>query len=415
MNQHLSREREETRSYVSKLAEVMGVKGTVVLLALLAMTSLGSLAPNYASGYYAGALLSIALLIAVVADKWLSVGDDEFDRVGIAMFLVAAAYTAMKYLETTAAGSYASIEWLFALAGAVFVLAAVINDYWRSGEKLEDYTWKKTDTRTPELLRIDLVGFLAAEILVVYSLLRAGGWTAFVHSPAFPALAFVVASSFFALVAGYTVITREIEVSGIGDEFHELLIGVIRGLKDLEDDDVREDIAERMRLIAENVRGVTLTSVIEDRYGGIPVVLPTFDPVAWYEDTGLYDVLDDVKGEGVTGYIVWDDNVILLRNGNVVKYYVGGEYGDETDKLDEGRVDADVFELPHSVLNELQTITPRPYEEVEEAPEPEEREEEEKEVAEKEGGEKTIDVGGNEVDIQEMFEKADEIMEELSE
>lgn len=415
MNQHLSQERKETRSYVSKLAEVMGVKGTVVLLTLLAMTSLGSLAPSYADGFYAGALLSIALLLAVLADKWLDIGDDQLDRVGIAMFVVAALYTLMKYLEALNTTSYASVEWLFALAGGGLVLAAVISDYWSSGEKLDDYSWKKKDTRMPELLRIDLVGFLVAEILIVYSMLRLGGYNIFAHSPAFPAFVFVLSSSFFALVAGYTVITREIEVSGIGDEFHELLIGVIRGLKDVEDEEIREDIAERMRLIAENVRGVTLTSVIKDRYGGIPVVLPTFDPVAWYEDKGLYDVLDDVKSEGITGYVVYGDNVILLRNGNVVKYFVDGEYGEETDELDEGRVDAEVFELPHSVLNELQSITPRPYEDVEEAPEPEEREKEEKESEEVATEDKTIDVGGNEVDIEEMFEKADEIMEELSE
>ncbi|MDY6780018.1 MAG: hypothetical protein SV760_05645, partial [Halobacteria archaeon] len=215
--------------------------------------------------------------------------------------------------------------------------------------------------------------------------------------PAFSSLIFILMISFFALVAGYTVMTREIEVSRVSAEFHELLISTVRGMKDIENEGVRQDLAEKMRLISENIEGLSLPTTVEDKYGGIPVVLPTSNPVKTYTSEKVDEILDDVGDDSLTGYVMFNDNdVFLLRNGNIVIYYVNGEYDDDTDHIPE---------IGTTVYDEFKEVEPEPEEE-------EERKIEEISSGE---GDAVIDVGGNEVDIEEMFQKADEIMDELSE
>ncbi|MDY6779123.1 MAG: hypothetical protein SV760_00950, partial [Halobacteria archaeon] len=168
--------------------------------------------------------------------------------------------------------------------------------------------------------------------------------------------------------------------------------------------------------------GVALPSTIEDSRGKIPIVLPDSDPSKRYRGNTVEGILEAIRSESLTGYVVTeDDDVYLARNGNLVKYYVDGEFGTDTDEIGRAPRTATLFELSHNFLNDVDSLTPSEYEgrvaeesdegkfesiagNIGDTSESAETSDEEDNV---------IQVGGDEVNIDEMFQKADEILEEL--
>jgi hypothetical protein len=101
----------------------------------------------------------------------------------------------------------------------------------------------------------------------------------------------------------------------------------------------------------------------------------------------------------------------LFRNGVLAKWYEDGEYGHDKEGIEERVADATFHTLDHTTLNHLDDVTPQDEDVVEpDEVEPDEGDEDDDEDT---GGSKTLNVGGEEIDMEEMFEKADEVMEEL--
>ncbi|MFW5929311.1 MAG: hypothetical protein ACOCT0_02705 [Halobacteriota archaeon] len=381
---------QQAKPYLQKLIDVVGAKGTVLMLGLLGAAAAGSAYPSTDDGRHtlvlAGSLLiTLALAAAVAVDR--AVGDtDEVDVVGVTMTVLAAAYT-------TAVALGAVPGWRYAGVSAVLLLGVVAVDYLRAAG--ED-----------DPLQLDVVGFVVAELLVVYAVLVYAGWTEIAHHPAFAALAFVVASTFLAVTAGYSVVRREVVVSP-ESELNELLVAVLREVKDVADEDVRADISSQLRLMAEKLDGYSLPTEIEDRYGGVPVVLPDEEPTWRKGEASTESVFEAAREERTTGYALHGEDLHLFRNGGHVLSFVEGEYTDEPTGVD---ADCRVYETSHAMVNQLESILPAAHEEL---PEPEPEAEEAETVSGE--SQKVLNVGGQEVDIQEMFEKADDIIEDLSE
>ncbi len=393
---------EET--YFRRLFDVLGAKGTVVLVAFPAVVGASSAFGDAVSPVVAGFILTAAFLYALLLDKERSPTDD-IDAVGVSFVVVSAGYTVLA-AAGVGAGPFS------ALVAAVVVFAAVVYGYvFREGIP-DDFSSESLSELDADPLHIDVVGFAIVEILIVYSILLATGWGEFANSPAFGVLAFLVYAGTVSAFAGYAVVTREVVVSRTDDEVHELLAGVLGDISAIEDDVLRDDIASRMRLVADCLDGVKLPTEVEDEHGEVPVVLSTRRPDARRVEASVDEVLDVADEKGFTGYAVHGETVFLFRNGSMAKYYRDGEYGYDADGFDDTVADVTFHTLDHRTLNELDDVTPKD-EDVVDPDEVEAREEEEDDEDEERS--QTLNVGGEEIDMEEMFEKADEVMEDLSE
>jgi len=387
-------------TYFRRLADLLGAKGVVALVVLPASALVSTYVSDTTTLAVVGFVLTTAFLYALVVDRERS-STDEFDPVGVAFALLAAGYTVLSITGIGVGATAASV-------GALTVFAAVVYGYvFHEGvpDDLSSDTLREMDA---DPLHIDVVGFAVAEILVVYSVLLGTGWGAFARSQAFAALAFVVYVGTVAVFAGYAVVTREIVVSRTDDEVHELLFGVLGDAAQIDDDVLRDDIASKMRLVAECLDGVKLPTVVEDEYGEVPVVVSTRRPDARRVDVSTEDVLDLATERGLTGYVVHGGSVALFRNGVLAKWYDDGEYGHDAEGLEDEIGDATLHSLDHTTLNHLDDVTPQD----EDVVEPEDVEPEDEDDDDTDGS-KTLNVGGEEIDMEEMFEKADEVMDEL--
>jgi hypothetical protein len=388
-------------TYFRRLADVLGAKGVVALVAFPVTAVVSSVVSGTTALAVGGFVFTTAFLYALVVDRERS-PTDEFDPVGVAFAVLAAGYTV---LALTGAGVGA----LSAFVGALVVLAAVVYGYVFHEGVPEDLSSDALREIEADPLHIDVVGFAVAEILVVYSVLLGTGWGEFARSQGFAALAFVVYVGTVAVFAGYAVVTREIVVSRTDDEVHELLFGVLGDIAQVEDDVLRDDVASKMRLVAECLDGVKLPTVVEDEYGEVPVVLSTRRPDARRVEVPTDEVFGLAKEREFTGYAVHGDSVLLFRNGVLAKWYEDGEYGHDAEGLEDRVADATLHALDHTTLNHLDDVTPQD----EDVVEPDDVEPEEEEGDDEGSESSTLNVGGEEIDMEEMFEKADEIMEEL--
>jgi hypothetical protein len=392
-------------TYLRRLFDVLGAKGLVVIVAFPAAAGASRFLSERVDLTVAGVIFTAAFLYALVVDRERSPADD-IDPVGVALVVLTVGYTAV-----VAAG--VGITWLSTLVGFVVVFASVVYGYaFREGIP-EDLSSEALQELESDPLHIDVVGLAVAEILVVYTVLLLTGWGEFASSASFATLAFLVYVGTVAAFAGYAVVTREIVVSRTDDEVHELLVGVLGDVSEVEDDVLRGDIATKMRLVADCLDGVKLPTQLEDEYGEVPVVLSTRKPDARHVETETQEIIEIAREMTFTGYVVHDECVVLFRNGSMSKYYRDGEYGYDTEELDSTVADATFHSLDHSTLNDLDDVTPQDRDVVE--PEEVDMEEEERGEEDETDSSKTISVGGDEIDVEEMFEKADEIMDDLSE
>ena len=384
---------DEYRSeYPERLLGVVGAKGLVLFFALVVLVVLAATVPGLVSEPVTGALVAVALGAAVALDRELS-PEEDVDPVGLSVLVAAVVYTA-----AVAVGP--SPGWLSALGASVVVLAATAYAYVRDGS-----------------VRPDVLGLLTAGTLVAYAALRLTGWTGFAHSPVFGVLVLLVGAGFVAASVSARPRTVEPEVEPDRDEeLHRLLLGVLNDIADIPDEDVREDIASKMRLVAGKLEGVKIPTEVEDGHGRVPVVLPDTAPEQRHEDATVKDVLEAADSDRFTGYVVHGerDAVLMFRNGTLFKHYSDVGFGYEADSLGDstGRSEAAFFALGHMPLNDLDDLTPTDEEILM-------TEEGESEIEASETGDDTerrlLEVGGDEIDIDDMFEKADEIIEDLSE
>lgn len=403
----------DAEPYFAKLLEVLGVKGVVLLALLVAVTALGSAWPTVEAGIpgleslavTGGLVVTLALGFAVALDQvlWPETG---FDFVGGVMVLIAAAFTVMASLGFVPG-------WQFALFSSFFLFAAVVGDYFYNRQPgLKFGEGRATTDDVDELMNLDVVGFVFSELLLVYAIVVYAGWSSFAHHPVFPALAFVLISGFFAVVAGYRVI-RETVVVRPDEDFNEILVGLLRETRDVEDAVLRRDIAAKLRDMAESLDGVSIPTNVRDKYGGVPVVLPEDAPDHVVENSEVDRVLQRASDRRHTGYVLHGEDVHVTRNGTQVASFVGGEYTDE----DQGgrKADGRMYETTHGVVNQLESVIPEKRSEAM-APEPlSEREAAMQEESEKTAEEdQVIQVGGQEVDLDDMFQRADDIIDDLS-
>ncbi len=389
-------------TYFRRLVDVLGAKGAVALVALPVSAIVTSLVSDRVTVAVVGFVFTTAFLYALIVDRERSPAD-EFDPVGAAFAFLAAGYTVLS-IAGVGVGALAS------LVGALVVLAAVVYGYVFHEGVPEDLSSDALREMEADPLHIDVVGFAVAEILVVYSVLLGTGWDAFARSQGFAALAFVVFVGTVSVFAGYAVVTREIVVSRTDDEVHELLFGVLGDVGQIDDEVLRDDVASKMRLVAECLDGVKLPTEVEDEHGEVPVVLSTRRPDARRVEATTDEVIEVATERGFTGYVVHSEAVLLFRNGVLAKWYEDGEYGHDTEGIEDRVADATFHALDHTTLNHLDDVTPHDEGVVEpDEVEPDDEEGDDKE----ETGSKTLNVGGEEIDMEEMFEKADEVMEEL--
>jgi hypothetical protein len=421
------------KTYLRRLYEALRLKGFVVLVGVPAALAASAVAPDIVSPLVVGAVATLLFAVAAVVDSKTDPAS-RVDTVGIAFVVVSAAYTGIVFNGYEVVRSYSVVA-------AGLVLGAVAYEYLSKGG---DGSLGEIHETSVDPLHLDIVGFVTSEILVVYAVLHATGWGGFADSPVFVILAYVFYSSTVAAFAGYAVITREIVVSRTSDEVHDAVVSVLSDIQEIADGGLRKKLALNARRIAECLDGFRIPSRVEDQYGRVPVVLSTRKPDVRRIDLRVKDVLRIAEEAEFTGYVVQGDGVFLFLNGELSKHYREGRYTEEADGINEGIDDASFFSLEYPTAKNLAEITPgegeiREPEEVAEQIEDKEVDESAKvghglsiggddvdvkemfslteelvDESPKQSRERTLDVGGDEIDVDEIMDRADEVIEELS-
>jgi hypothetical protein len=407
----LAVERNKQRTYLRRLFRVLGAKGVVILVAFppVVILSGDDVHPVLAGGLLAGgfgyALLvdSDSSLVDLHPDTEVKLkrersATEKIDIVGLVLFVLVLGYLLLTLWNVP-------VGWRATIVGAAAVLAAVVYDY----AAVEDEEGG---------ISVDVVGFAVAEVLVLRSVVTSTGWVEFADSLTFGAIAFLVYVGTVAAFAGHAAVTREVIVSRTDDEIHGTLFGVLGNLRIIDDKTTRKKMAAEMRRAAASLDGVELPSVVEDNEGAVPVVVSTRQPDGRLFTGEVKEVLETASEDGFTGYVVYGDGVLIFRNGGLAKFYVDGEYGYDARELEDKITEATFHSLDHATLNDLDDVTPSEErgaavvtgEEDETVPVEDGTDEEE----ESEGGDgDKIEIGGEKIDVEEMFEKADEIIDEL--
>jgi hypothetical protein len=409
-----------SRSFLASIADLITVKGVVLILYLSVITGVSVVAGRAAHGFLPAVGLTV-LLAGAVAFDYLHYG--RLDYVGVSSVVVAGAYTALEY-----AGVLQNL-W-FPVSASVLLL-------FTSGYQ----AWRDDVNGAAEFVEhLDVVGLHGGVLLLLYSLLLAGAPLEFIYAPVFPAVLLFFAVSLLVTTIAYA--TRSASVTS--DELHHRLVSVVRGLKDIEDDEDRQKLAEHVRAVAQALSGVAVPSRVRVEDGAVPVVLPATPPPV-YEADGVEDLTRRVRETGVTGYAVDGGDVMLFKNGTPTRYYLDEEdrFG-HPDVLPDGRFEEPrLYPAAYVFVDAVESVVPEPGKPVEGeewAQDAVERVEDVQEdvdtllnegdpddrtaSTQKEGTEESddpeddetddagkIDVGGDELDLDEMFEKADEMFD----
>jgi hypothetical protein len=408
-----------SRSFLASVADLITVKGVVLILYLSVITGVSVVVGRAAHGFLPAVGLTVLLAGAVAFDH-LHYG--RLDYVGVSSVVVAGAYTGLEY-----AGVLQNL-W-FPFSASVLLL-------FTSGYQ----AWRDDLNGAAEFVEyLDVVGLHGGVLLLLYSLLLAGAPLEFIYAPVFPAVLLFFAVSLLVTTIAYA--TRSPSITS--DELHHRLVSVVRGLEDIEEDEDRQKLAEHVRAVAQALSGVAVPSRIEVEDGAVPVVLPaTLPPV--YEADGVEDLTRRVRETGVTGYAVDDGDVMLVKNGTPTRYYLDEEdrFG-HPDVLPDGRFEEPrLYPAAYVFVDAVESVVPEPgkpaegerwaqdavervedvqedvdtllnggpddrtfYKQKQDTEESDDPEDDETDDAGK------IDVGGDELDLDEMFEKADEMFD----
>lgn len=384
------------KTYLRRLYESLGVKGVAVALAVpLALAVAAVVDTNPA---FIGVALTAVFFVAFVADSRLDPAS-TVDTVGLSFVVVTAGYTVLLFSELV-------FDWTYAVGAAGLVLGAVAYEYLsKGGDGLGEVHEADVDP-----LHLDIVGFVVAEILVVYAVLHSTGWGAFANSPVFVVLVYVFYASTVAAFAGYAVITREIVISRTSDEVHAAVVSVLEDVRDIADERLQKKLALNIRRVAECLDGIRVPTRIEDQYGRVPAVLPTRSADVRRIDMSVEEVLGVADGADFTGYAVHNDTVFLFRNGELSKYYENGRFVKRATEITERVGDVSFYSLEYPTLKNLIEITPDEGEIAD--PRAALEEIEDKEVDETAKAGQGLEIGGDEVDVKDMFSITEEIVEE---
>jgi len=384
------------KTYLRRLYEALGVKGVAVLVAVplaLAVSSVTELNTAVLGGG-----LTVVFVAAFVADSKQDAAS-AIDTVGLSFVVVSAGYTSLLFSETV-------FDWRYAVGAGGLVLGAVAYEYLsKGGDVLGEVHGADVDP-----LHLDIVGFVVAEILVVYAVLHSTGWGVFADSPVFVILAYIFYASTVAAFAGYAVITREIVITRTSDEVHAAVVSVLEDVRDIADERLRKKLALNIRRVAECLDGVRIPTRVQDQYGRVPAVLPTRNADVRRIDMSVEEVLKVAAGADFTGYAFQDDTVFLFRNGDLSKYYEGGRYVARAAEITDRVGDVSFYSLEYPTLKNLIEITP----EEGEITDPRAAVEEigDKEVDETAKAGQGLEIGGDDVDVKDMFSITEELVEE---
>lgn len=337
----------ERHSFFDSVVDTTGMKG-VVLVSYLVLVTLVSAAVGTRAleGVIPGVALLAALAGALYIEKQQYGG--KIDSVGLLVIGIVAVYTVME-----AAGVRQNAWFPLASASALFGMVA----------------WSAVRQHHSDVVdfmgNVDLVGLYGSVLLVIYSILLLGGQLSFIYTPYFPGFALVFVASVLMTSVAYVSKSAGPEATRPG-ELHHRLISVVRSLDEIENEGEREELAQQVRAVAGVLNGVTMPSRVEDSQGHVPIVLPVSNFVMAFGSAGYDNLLDRVREDGVTGYVTdSDENVVLLRNGSPVKYYVRGrnELGSDVD--DVKRLDPEafesgvrVFEATYTLVDAIESVTP---------------------------------------------------------
>lgn len=388
-------------TYLRRLSEVLGAKGLMLLVVVPVALGLSAVASNILSPVVVGVLLTLAFVGALVADSMRD-PESKVDTVGLSLVVVVAGHTLLLLTEV-------SFNWTYAVGGAGLILGTVAYEYLSKGGDGGMAEIHETDV---DPLHLDIVGFVTAEILVVYAVLHSTGWSQFANSAVFVILAYIIYVSTVAAFAGYAVITKEIVISRTADMVHEALASVLEDISSIEDDDLREKLALNLRRVAECLDGVRIPTKLEDQYGRVPAVVSTRKPDLHRIDMEIDDVVKLAKKAGFTGYVIHDEDVLLFSNGELAKYYIDGRYKESLDRVGVRVGDASFYELEYPTVKDFIDITPDEGDIVN--PKRVKKQMQDKEV---EGGAmvgQNLNIGGQEVDVNDMFSLTEELVEESS-
>jgi CBS domain-containing protein len=386
------------KTYLRRLYEALRLKGFVVLAGVPAALAASSVAPALVPPLVVGTVATLLFSLATVVDSKKDPAS-RVDTVGVAFVVASAAYTGIVLNGYEVMRSYSVVA-------AGLVLGAVAYEYLsKGGDGIREIHETSVDP-----LHLDIVGFVTSEILVVYAVLHATGWGGFANSPVFVILAYVFFSSTVAAFAGYAVITREIVVSRTSDEVHDAVVSVLSDIQGIADGGLRKKLALNARRIAECLDGFRIPSRVEDQYGRVPVVLSTRKPDVRRIDLRVKDVLRIAEEAEFTGYVVHGDEVFLFLNGELSKHYHEGRYTEDTGGIEESIEDASFFSLEYPTAKNLAEITPGEGDITE--PEGVVEEIEDKEVDESAKFRHALSIGGDDVDVKEMFSLTEELVEE---
>lgn len=385
------------KTYLRRLFEALGVKGLMVLVAVPASLGASGVFSEVSPAVFGG-LLTAVFVAAVVIDSKRS-PSSSIDAVGLSFVAVLAGHTVVLLTDL-------NFEWTYAVGAAGLVLGAVAYEYLSKGNA----SIGEVHGTDVDPLHLDIVGFVTAEILVVYAVLHSTGWETFADSPVFVVLAYVFYASTVAAFAGYAVITREIVISRASEEVHIAVISVLEDIQDIADERLRKRLALNIRRVAECLHGIRTPTKLEDQYGRVPAVLPSRDPDVRRIDLKVEDILKVADRSEFTGYVIHDDALFLFRGGDLSKYYEKGEYFGNADSILDKVADGSFYGLEYPTVKNLIDITPEEGEIGN--PEKAMEEIEDKEVDERAKASQSLDIGGEEVDVKNMFSITEELVEE---
>ncbi len=329
------------RAFFETTADLVTVKGIVLLLFLTGITAASIATGEAVEGVIPGAVLTALLVIAVVYED---VQNDVLDTVGVVAVVLGVAYTGLEYVEV------AQGVWFPLVAAFLLLVTAGVG------------AWKKTEgTDDPAVFveNIDIVGLHGSILFILYAILSLGAPSEFLFSPVLPAALLFFALSLLGTTVAYAV--RSFPAEAESNELHQKLVSVVRGLDEIETSEDRESLGSHVRSVAQALSGVRVPSRVEVSEGRVPVVLPD-SGAEIYEARDVDDMVREIRERDLTGYAVSDDgNVLISKNGETVVYYIApkDEFGTNPDVLPYGYFgESELYASTYGFVDAVESVLP---------------------------------------------------------
>lgn len=449
----------DIRDFLSSLTRLLTVKGVVLLLSLSFITGISVVAGvRVVEGPLPGLVLTVLLLGAVMTE---SAKYEKKDYVGIVAVAAAAVYTALEFVGIF---QYA---W-FPVTVAVFLI----------GASAFTSVKREPETAAEFVENLDIVGLHGGILLLIYSLLLWGGQLSFIYAPVFPAVLLVFVLALLVTTIAYATRSTELgmqpdelhhrlvsvveSLRGVEGEDRERLGEHVRAVADaltgfpipteisisegsipvvLPDTDPVVYNTKNIYALRGRLNSARFTGYAVDEEGNI-LLAKNGTPAKYYvasKDEYVADA-DELPAGAFSNARVYTaayafiDSVISITpkpdfskeeeveaSKEVVEEEVDKEEDEGWASQAVGRV-TDVRENMDSLLVDGEEIIPG-EEDLESEAEAIAEEKGEEEIFEEDGEEDekpaaestTLDVGGDEIDLNDMFDKADEVLEDLEE